>query len=261
MKHNFEERKQKRIDSARSRADKNEKEAAGLHISAQQMTSVIPLGQPILVGHHSEKSDRRYRERIHNTFGKSYELQKKAAYLRNKADSIENNSAIFSDDPKAIEKLEAKLTTLQELQEFMKAANRKIRQQDKAGFLKMPYATEERWDQLNTPDFMNRIGFADYSLKNNNANIRKIKQRIENLKRAEASAPKNLMVNGVHILENKEVNRLQMIFKGKPEEHIRKKLKSDGFRWSPSQGAWQSYISTYAMSKALAIAESLPPVQ
>jgi len=39
---------------------------------ASQMASVIPMGQPILVGHHSERSDRRYRERISRSFEKSF---------------------------------------------------------------------------------------------------------------------------------------------------------------------------------------------
>ena len=53
------------------------------------------MGQPILVGHHSEKGDRRYREKIHNTFGKSFEKKDKAKYYADKAESIENNNDIF----------------------------------------------------------------------------------------------------------------------------------------------------------------------
>ncbi|WP_461791676.1 DUF3560 domain-containing protein [Pedobacter sp.] len=63
MKHDFEERRQKRIDSARKRAQKNGQEADSLYGSAMEMARQIPMGQPILVGHHSEKADRRYREK------------------------------------------------------------------------------------------------------------------------------------------------------------------------------------------------------
>ena len=44
------------------------------------MASAIPFGQPILVGHHSEGRDRRYRDRIHNTFGKAFATMDKADY-------------------------------------------------------------------------------------------------------------------------------------------------------------------------------------
>lgn len=51
------------------------------------MASIIPFGQPILVGHHSEQRDRNYRDRIHNTFGKAFAEQDKAAYYHSKAEN------------------------------------------------------------------------------------------------------------------------------------------------------------------------------
>jgi hypothetical protein len=32
-----------------------------------------------------------------------------------------------------------------------------------------------------------------------------------------------------------------IFFPGKPDEKTRDSLKSSGFRWSPSSGAWQAY--------------------
>ena len=48
-------------------------------------------------------------------------------------------------------------------------------------------------------------------------------------------------VNGepVKVQDNKELVRLQVFFDGKPEEATRILLKSNGFKWAPSQGAWQ----------------------
>ncbi|MEE8059026.1 MAG: DUF3560 domain-containing protein [Pseudomonadales bacterium] len=45
-------------------------ESQTVYKRAKDMAPVIPFGQPILVGHHSEHRDRRYRDRIHNTFVK-----------------------------------------------------------------------------------------------------------------------------------------------------------------------------------------------
>ena len=112
MKNNFEERKAQRIENAKQMAQKNKLLADQLHTKAKQMSAVIPFGQPILVGHHSEKSDRRYRDKIHNTFGRSFEAAEKADYYDEKVKTIENNSAISSDDPQAITKLKEKLTNL-----------------------------------------------------------------------------------------------------------------------------------------------------
>lgn len=37
--------------------------------------------------------------------------------------------------------------------------------------------------------------------------------------------------------------RYQIIFDGKPDAEIRTLLKSNGFKWAPSQGAWQRQIT------------------
>jgi hypothetical protein len=257
MKHDFEERRQKRIVNAENRALKNEAEADSLYNTAKKMADFIPMGQPILVGHHSEKGDRRYREKIHNTFGKSFEKKNKAKYYADKAESIENNNAIFSDDPEAVNKLKQKLKSLQEAQEFMKSANRYIKQRDKESFLKMPHATEQLWSALTTPDFVGKTGFAAYSLSNNNANMRAIEKRIEQLEKQETNPEVDKAVNGIRIFENREANRLQLIFNSKPDTQIRKLLKSHGFRWSPTEGAWQRHLGNNAMYWAEWIAANI----
>lgn len=257
MKHNFEERKQNRIDHANEQAAKNEQKAKSLYDQAKKMASVIPFGQPILVGHHSEQRDRNYRNKIHNTFGKSFEAQDKAAYYENKVESIESNNAIFSDDPQAIEKLKAKLKSLQDAQRFMKAANKCIKKQDKAAFLQLPFATEKIWNQLNTPDYLNRTGFASYSLQNNNANIARTKKRIEYLESQAQQSTTDMEINGVRLVQNTEANRVQLIFPGIPPEETRKKLKQNGFRWCRSEGAWQRHLNPWAVRIARDILTNL----
>lgn len=54
---------------------------------ARDMAHGIPFGQPILVGHHSERRDRNYRNRIENKFRKGYENYNKAKYWERKATS------------------------------------------------------------------------------------------------------------------------------------------------------------------------------
>jgi hypothetical protein len=254
MKHNFEERRNNCISNSENRAAKNEAEADRLYKTSNEMASFIPPGQPILIGHHSEKGDRRYREQMRNVSSKSVEQRNKAAYCAEKAESIENNHAIFSDDPEALQKLNEKLKTLQELQEFMKAANKYIKKNDKAGFLKLAHATERLWEQLTTPDYVNRTGYPSYKLTNNNANIKRIANRIADLKKLETKQAVDKTINGVRIYENLEANRLQLIFDGKPAEEVRKQLKANGFRWSPSEGTWQRHISPHALYSAESIA-------
>lgn len=257
MKHDFEQRREKRINDAKTRAVKNEQEADKLYNVAQGMAERIPLGQPILVGHHSERRDRNYRDKIHSKFGKSFEMRDKAQYYAGKAQIIEGNTAIFSDDPEALVKLGQKLKSLQDAQEFMKSANKYIKKNDRESFLKMPLATAKMWEDLTATNGVGHIGFAYYNLSNNSANIRQVQKRIDKLRKQEERQPIDKLINGIRIFENREANRLQMIFAGKPEEELRKQLKSNGFRWSPTEGAWQRQISNSAYQNACRIAESL----
>lgn len=38
---------------------------------------------------------------------------------------------------------------------------------------------------------------------------------------------------------NEEINRVQIIFDDTPDEATRAKLKANGFRWAPREGAWR----------------------
>jgi len=86
-------------------AERAESESQAAYTASDKMSSVIPFGQPILVGHYSEAADRRYRERIHAKMRKGWDLHEKAKDLRARPQTSLNNCAIFSDDPQASEKL------------------------------------------------------------------------------------------------------------------------------------------------------------
>ena len=160
---------------------------------------------------------------------------------------------ISSDDPQAVEKLEAKLATLEKHQEMMKAANAAIRMKDPAkGDAKLAELgyTPEDIAKLRAPDFCGRIGYPAYALQNNNANIRRIRGRIAELKKRTESTPEGWEFDGGRVVVNTAENRLQIIFDGKPNADVRTELKGEGFRWAPSQGAWQRQLTDNAMRAA-----------
>ena len=37
--------------------------------------------------------------------------------------------------------------------------------------------------------------------------------------------------------------RVQLVFDGKPDNETRDLLKKNGFKWAPSQGAWQRQLN------------------
>jgi len=254
MKHDFNQRKQRRIQSAGEKAVKAEAASRQQYQQVREMASAIPLGQPILVGHHSEQRDRSFRKRIHQKFGKAVQLQDKADYYREKARTIAGNQAIFSDDPQALDKLRGRLKELQDNQHFMKQANQCIKKKDREAFLALPHATGALWAELARPDKMGVTGFAPYSLRNNNATIRRLQRRIEQLQRLEAAPVIDEQLNGLCIFQNNAAGRLQMLFSQKPPQELIAELKRHGFRWCRSQQAWQRHISPNAIYCARLIA-------
>lgn len=98
----------------------------------------------------------------------------------NAADRAVSKESILSDDPQAIEKLDAKLTALRMRQEFMKKANKLFKSGDDAGLLAMGLS-QFQIDSLKKPDFAGRTGFADYLLSNNNGVIGTTRKRLESM--------------------------------------------------------------------------------
>jgi len=168
---------------------------------------------------------------------------------------VAGDKVIKSSDENAIEKLETKLANMQKLQEDMKAANKilknaKITDAEKVKKLIEVGFSESGAVELLAPDFCGRIGFT-YHLQNNNGNMHNVRQRIEKLQRQKATAATEIIVEtdietdaeegNIRIVDNPQADRIQIFFPGKPDADIRTKLKSNGFRWTPSIGAWQSY--------------------
>jgi hypothetical protein len=203
---------------------------------ARRMGSAIPFGQPILIGHHSETRDRNYRARITGKMGKGFALMDKASHYANKAASV-GHGGISSDDPDAIEKLRVQLASAEKMQDLMKKANACIRKNDRAGMLALGFS-EEQADELFKPDFCNRIGFPSYRLSNNNSNIRRIQDRIEELEARQAKTDKEVAGNGYIYREDTSENRVMFTFECRPAETVRLLLKSFAFKWSPSRDAW-----------------------
>lgn len=176
-------------------------------------------------------------------------------YIQGLLDKIRSvgTGGISSDDPQAVEKLEAKLAALEKHQEMMKSANAAIRMKDPAkGDAKLAELgyTPEDIAKLREPDFCGRIGYPAYALQNNNANIRRIRGRIAELKKRTESTPEGWEFDGGRVVVNTTENRLQVIFDGKPDADVRTELKGEGFRWAPSQGAWQRQLTDNAMRAA-----------
>lgn len=243
MKHNYQERKENRIAWAKKQQANNEQKSEELHQRSNDAVAGIPPGQPILVDHYSGKYHIKALEKSHNAMRASIEAGKKAEYYADKAESIEHSRAISSDNPDAIALLEEKLKALEAHQAFMKATNNCIRKNNREAFLKLEGATEERWLQLTQSNRVHGMGFPSYELTNNNANLKRIKNRIAQLTKDAARTTKTYTIKGITIVENVEANRIQLKFGKKPPEHVRELLRKHGFIYSHTEGANQRFLN------------------
>lgn len=159
---------------------------------------------------------------------------------------------ISTDDSQAIAKLESKLANLESAQEKMKAVNAYYRKhktldgcpdisEDVISKLKAGMASS--WHYENKP-------YPSWALSNNNAEIRRVKERIASLTRQKEVGYTGWDFEGGRVKANTADNRLQIFFDDKPDEETRAALKSSGFRWAPSVGAWQRQLNDNAIYAA-----------
>ncbi len=272
----YEEKQQRRKEKLEAAADRAEasSNASFERADLREEKSGIPLGQPILIGHHSERRHRKAIERADNAMSKAVSEQERADVLRSRAASV-GTGGISSDDPDAVKKLDEKLEKLQAKQTKMKTNNRILRKWHKKGVtptsegtdfdtyfaeLKAVYpdSNEKLARMLIEPDCHGCIGHASYELTNNNAKIKATVKRIEQLNARQTMKTERHIVEGVcSIVFNVEENRVQFIFDGKPSDEVRALLKRNSFRWAPSQGAWQRQLNNSARYVVKSIVKQL----
>lgn len=209
----YEERREARklrYEELSKKAEERSREYS--NSTANRILAIAP-GQPIIIGHHSEKKARKLHERAWQDIGKSIEEDKKSQYYKNKAESVENNKVIYNDDPNAIQKLKDKLEYLEKERELIKADE-----------------NHKTWE-----------------LQNIGARIRETKRRIARLEKLDEIEFADIEFAGGKAIHNKEINRIQLIFDNIPDESVRTELKGKGFHWSRKERAWQREFTENAI--------------
>nr|WP_241390609.1 MULTISPECIES: DUF3560 domain-containing protein [Yersiniaceae]ULG17059.1 hypothetical protein 1772p2_00073 [Serratia proteamaculans]ULG18983.1 hypothetical protein RM5p2_00042 [Serratia proteamaculans]ULG20102.1 hypothetical protein 49p3_00009 [Yersinia frederiksenii] len=258
----WEERQEERRDRYLARAEKARVEGSTAQRRANEMLGAIPLGQPILVGHHSERRHRSTLEKADRLYRKAFvECDGKAEHYENKAEGV-GHGGVSSDDPEALRKLREQLQKRIQSQELMKACNVAIRknktaEEQLAALVKLGWPEPEAVKLLKG-DFCGRIGFAAYSLQNNNAQIKRLKDRIVNLEtvKQKAAGSKEEHESFTYEIDSDD-NRILFIFEGKPDSEIRTVLKSHAFKWSPTRGAWVRKVTANALADARIVKATL----
>jgi hypothetical protein len=173
----YRERREARAERLTEWAGKREQRAAAAFETAHERASHIPFGQPILVGHHSEGRDRRYRAGIANQMDRGVEHQRKAASMASRAATIEGQLAtsIYSDDEDAVPRLRERIAKLEADRDAAKALNAAYRKAHKTELAAMsPYQRNHA------------MPYPSYHFQNLSGNIGRQRKRLAQLE-AQAS--------------------------------------------------------------------------
>jgi hypothetical protein len=255
----YEEKQERRRERLERAAGRARDEAAARFDRAHQLTDGIPFGQPILVGHHSEKHHRNALRKADNAGRAGVAAMERAREYDARAEAV-GTGGISSDDPDAIEKLDDKRTGLEKERDLMKAAN---------AFYKK-HGTLEGWDgpaelRASGESYMRHSWdknhpFPTFALSNIGARIRQAAKRAERIEKI-ATIPASVEeINGVRVAVDPNDNRVSLTFGMKLPRDDYKKVRSHGFVWSPTRGAFVRKLSSTAVHYARELARTLPTV-
>ena len=234
-----QERLERIADRHEYKADKATIEATrrAKGADASEEATGIPFGQPILVGHHSEARHRAAMKRIDTNMRKCIEASKEADNHTNLASQAESAIergegygayGISGRDADAIELLEARIAKDTAESERMKAANKAWR---KAAVGSKP-----------------KEYYLPYELTSLSANVRRLKQRIEFIKKqreiAARDEDKEIQGPGFTITTNAEYMTREIRFDERQSSETTTWLKQRGFRWIRSAECWSRSINS-----------------
>jgi hypothetical protein len=227
------ERLERKLEKRQEWAEARKARAAARFQAAHNATAGIPMGQPILIGHHSESRHRAALARSDANMRAGCESSDMAKHHESKAAGLEAQleGSIFSDDEDAIEQLEAKIAVLELERDRIKAYNASCRKgTPDESLLDDAQRADLHVVRRVCPYQLGKNGsFPGYKLQYVGAGIKRAKERIEQIKaRNERTAKAEASAGGV-VIEGAEWVRVT--FAEKPDRSVLNALKEAGFRW------------------------------
>lgn len=231
------ERIEKRLEDRRSwaasRAIRSEAETS----RAIGMLDCIPMGQPILVGHHSERRHRNLLDKSDNAMRRAVESDNMAKHHAAVANTLEGrlDTCIFSDDTDAIEQLKLRIADREAQSDRMKMVNKSHKAFLKTGKIDPALSPEEAETvrHYKPPYSWMPHPFPLYSLSNLRGRIQTDKKRLALIESQGIRKEKAQSAGGV-VVEGGDYVRVT--FAEKPSRDILNALRSSGFRWGG--GSW-----------------------
>jgi hypothetical protein len=252
------ERMERRLGKRQEWAASRDRSAERRFDAAHKIAHNIPFGQPVLVGHHSERHHRRDLARIDSNMSRGVEDHKMAQHHRGAAIELERSleRSIFDDDPDAIEQLEERIAAREARRAHGKKVNAAWRKAGKpdpldadtwAPFAEKVGAEDARFAESGLRyqrqgDSTGLYSWAKpYDPKYDGANIRRDQQRIASIRQRQQRTAAAEEAGGVTVEHLKTpdwspVKYCRVTFAEKPERSTIDALKAAGYCWG--RGSW-----------------------
>jgi len=120
------ERAQMKADRLDGIADKRAAQASAFSRAADDLSQAFYMGQPILVGHHSERKARKTQERMHSAMDKASKAHKAIGYWHFRAESVERHANRKNDPRVRARRIDKLLAELRDLQRGINAAHKAL---------------------------------------------------------------------------------------------------------------------------------------
>lgn len=274
----YEERLEAKRERLHERAGRKDAESRSRLAAADATAAAIPLGQPVLVGHHSEKRHRRDLDRMSSNISRGLEAGREAGTLRQRAESL-GEGGISSDDPEALALLRDKLKAATATHDRMVEVNRLWRKhrrpapQDSDGWAPIDDAVaydvgKIRLDIARRPEYLGNVPFVKFQLSNSKGRISQVRKRIDSLERATKTAPAGggevdilcvtLRSGGTaRAFSDHDENRTCIEFSQRVPRDDFKMVRRFGFVWSRRNERFQRMLNPSAEAAARTILCSL----
>ena len=237
------ERLERKVEKREEWAEKATDRSAQHYEASNKAVKHIPMGQPVLVGHHSERGHRAAIHRAQSHMDHSVEEMHKAQYHQEKAKGLERllSHTIFSDDDNATEALEDRIAKREAAAEQMVEANKAWRKAkgNVALFASLVGFSEDTArivaHRIEAAYSWEKQPFPGYQLSNLRAKIRTDKERLAQVKTQQARGEKAEQAGGV-VVEDAGSGYCRVTFAEKPDRSVLNALKAAGFWWK--HGSW-----------------------
>jgi hypothetical protein len=230
-----------RAELRRQWASKRVAKADAAFKAAKAVADMIPLGQPILVGHHSEKGARADAKRIENGMRAGIESERMAVRHERAAATLESRLKrnIFSDDADAVENLKKRIADRERMVERMKFVNKAHAKFAKTGAMPegVSEAEAEKIRNYKPTYSWEPHPYPPYALANLRQQIAADRKRLGHVEQMSQRAEAAQEAAGGVLIEGDQFVRVT--FAEKPAREVLNDLKANGFRWS--SGSWMGY--------------------